>query len=220
MRIALVGNQNCGKTTLFNVLTGSNQRVGNFPGVTVDGKVGKIKAKDNVDLIDLPGIYSLTPYSNEEIVTRDYIIKEKPDVVLNIIDATNIERNLYLTMQLLELGVPLVIALNMMDEVTNSGNSIDIDLLKEKLGVDVLPIVASKNQGVDDLIKRTIYVGENKILPSHIDVCEKNSPVHRAIHAVMHLVEDHCEKYHLPKRYVATQLIQRDHSLDTLLFCP
>lgn len=214
MRIALVGNQNCGKTTLFNALTGSNQRVGNFPGVTVDGKVGKIKAKDNVDLIDLPGIYSLTPYSNEEIVTRDYIIKEKPDVVLNIIDATNIERNLYLTMQLLELGVPLVVALNMMDEVTNSGNSIDIDLLKEKLGVDVLPIVASKNQGVDDLIKRTIYVGENKILPSHIDVCEKNSPVHRAIHAVMHLVEDHCEKYQLPKRYVATQLIQRDHSLE------
>lgn len=213
MKIALVGNQNCGKTTLFNALTGSSQHVGNFPGVTVDGKVGQIKNKENISLVDLPGIYSLTPYSSEEIVTRDFIIKEKPDVVLNIIDATNIERNLYLTMQLLELDVPLIIALNMMDEVNASGNSIDVNKLSEGLGVKICPISASKNQGIDELIEETINVGKNKIMPIHIDVCEKNSPVHRAIHAIMHLVEDHCEKYGLPKRYVATQLIQKDEIL-------
>ena len=213
MKIALVGNQNCGKTTLFNALTGSSQHVGNFPGVTVDGKVGKIKNKDDISLVDLPGIYSLTPYSSEEIVTRDFIIKEKPDVVLNIIDATNIERNLYLTMQLLELDVPLIIALNMMDEVNASGNSIDVNKLSEGFGVKICPISASKNQGIDELIEETINVGKNKIMPTHIDVCEKNSPVHRAIHAIMHLVEDHCEKYGLPKRYVATQLIQKDEIL-------
>lgn len=213
MKIALVGNQNCGKTTLFNALTGSSQHVGNFPGVTVDGKVGKIKNKEDISLVDLPGIYSLTPYSSEEIVTRDFIIKEKPDVVLNIIDATNIERNLYLTMQLLELDVPLIIALNMMDEVNASGNSIDVNKLSEGFGVKICPISASKNQGIDELIEETINVGKNKIIPTHIDVCEKNSPVHRAIHAIMHLVEDHCEKYGLPKRYVATQLIQKDEIL-------
>lgn len=213
MKIALVGNQNCGKTTLFNALTGSSQHVGNFPGVTVDGKVGKIKNKEDISLVDLPGIYSLTPYSSEEIVTRDFIIKEKPDVVLNIIDATNIERNLYLTMQLLELDVPLIIALNMMDEVNASGNSIDVNKLSEGFGVKICPISASKNQGIDELIEETINVGKNKIMPTHIDVCEKNSPVHRAIHAIMHLVEDHCEKYGLPKRYVATQLIQKDEIL-------
>lgn len=213
MKIALVGNQNCGKTTLFNALTGSSQHVGNFPGVTVEGKVGKIKNKDDISLVDLPGIYSLTPYSSEEIVTRDFIIKEKPDVVLNIIDATNIERNLYLTMQLLELDVPLIIALNMMDEVNASGNSIDVNKLSEGFGVKICPISASKNQGIDELIEETINVGKNKIMPTHIDVCEKNSPVHRAIHAIMHLVEDHCEKYGLPKRYVATQLIQKDEIL-------
>ncbi len=213
MKIALVGNQNCGKTTLFNALTGSNQHVGNFPGVTVDGKVGQIKNKEKISLVDLPGIYSLTPYSSEEIVTRDFIIKEKPDVVLNIIDATNIERNLYLTMQLLELDVPLIIALNMMDEVNASGNSIDVNKLSEGLGVKICPISASKNQGIDELMEETIKVGKNKIMPIHIDVCEKDSPVHRAIHAIMHLVEDHCEKYGLPKRYVATQLIQKDEIL-------
>ena len=178
MKIALVGNQNCGKTTLFNALTGSSQHVGNFPGVTVDGKVGKIKNKDDISLVDLPGIYSLTPYSSEEIVTRDFIIKEKPDVVLNIIDATNIERNLYLTMQLLELDVPLIIALNMMDEVNASGNSIDVNKLSEGFGVKICPISASKNQGIDELIEETINVGKNKIMPTHIDVCEKNYPVH------------------------------------------
>ena len=213
MKIALVGNQNCGKTTLFNCLTGSNQHVGNFPGVTVDGKVGKIKDHQDILLVDLPGIYSLTPYSNEEIVTRDYLIKEKPDVVLNIIDATNLERNLYLTMQLLELNVPIVMALNMMDEVKASGNQIDVSKLEASLGVKICPISASKNQGIEELIQETLRVGNDKVLPTHIDVCEKNSPVHRAIHAIMHLVEDHCEKYDLPKRYVATQLIQKDEVL-------
>lgn len=213
MKIALVGNQNCGKTTLFNALTGSTQRVGNFPGVTVDAKVGKLKNKEKFVIVDLPGIYSLTPYSNEEIVTRDFILNEKPDVVLNIIDATNIERNLYLTMQLLELEVPIVVALNMMDEVNKAGNSINIKKLSEDLGVPVCPISASKNEGVNSLIDQIIYVAEKKVFAKHIDVCPKDSPIHRASHAIMHLVDDHCEKYNLPHRYVANQLILKDQSL-------
>lgn len=213
MKIALVGNQNCGKTTLFNCLTGSNQRVGNFPGVTVDAKIGTLKNKEKYTIVDLPGIYSLTPYSSEEEVTRDFILKEKPDVVLNIIDATNLERNLYLTMQLLELDVPIVIALNMMDEVSRSGNSINIEKLSKLLGVSVCPISANKNEGISDLIELMVKTSEEKIKPNHIDVCDNKSPIHRATHAIMHLIEDHCIKYDLPKRYAANLLLLEDVSL-------
>lgn len=213
MRIALVGNQNCGKTTLFNVLTGSNQRVGNFPGVTVDGKVGILKGNENIEVVDLPGIYSLSPYSNEEIVTRDYIIKESPDIVLNIVDATNIERNLYLTLQLCELDVPVILALNMMDEVENSGNSIDTKKLSKSLGIEVCAISASKNEGIEELILKTIEVAKNKIMPKITDICEETSPVHRAIHGMMHFISDHAKRENIPLRYTATHLIEGDHLL-------
>ena len=207
MRYALVGNQNCGKTTLFNQLTGSNQHVGNFPGVTVDSKEGIIKdTKDSV--IDLPGIYSLSPYSTEEIVTRDYIIHSKPDAIINIIDATNIERNLYLSLQLMELNVPMIIAANMMDEVIESKTSIDITLLSKELGVPVVPISAIKNEGIDDLLEAIHQVAIKKTLPSKYDFC--SGAIHRAIHGITHLIEDHAQALGVPARFAAIKLIEGD----------
>ena len=190
MIFALAGNQNCGKTTLFNQLTGSNQHVGNFPGVTVDQKIGEIRSVKNCSVVDLPGIYSIRPYTNEEIVTRDFILNEKPDGIINIVDATNIERNLYLTLQLLEMHIPMVLALNMMDEVRGNGGSIDYRQMSEELGIPVIPISAAKDEGIEDLIKATVEVGKKKILPKVMDFCEQG-PVHRCIHAVSHQVEDH-----------------------------
>ena len=192
MIFALAGNQNCGKTTLFNQLTGSNQHVGNFPGVTVDQKIGEIRSVKNCSVVDLPGIYSIRPYTNEEIVTRDFILNEKPDGIINIVDATNIERNLYLTLQLLEMHIPMVLALNMMDEVRGNGGSIDYRQMSEELGIPVIPISAAKDEGIEDLIKATVEVGKKKILPKVMDFCEQG-PVHRCIHAVSHQVEDHAK---------------------------
>lgn len=194
MIFALAGNQNCGKTTLFNALTGSNQHVGNFPGVTVDGKQGEIKGQKSVSVVDLPGIYSLRPYTQEEIVTRDFIIDSKPDGIINIVDATNIERNLYLTLQLLELRVPTVVALNMMDEVRDNGGSVNVKRLSEELGVPVVPISAAKGEGVSELVDKAIETAKNRVLPQKYDFCAENSPVHRCLHAIVHLIEDHAEK--------------------------
>ena len=209
MRFALAGNQNCGKTTLFNALTGSNQHVGNFPGVTVDRKEGVLKGKgQTATVVDLPGIYSLRPYTQEEIVTRDYIIDEKPDGIINIVDATNIERNLYLTLQLLELRVPTVLALNMMDEVRENGGSIDVKKMSDELGIPVIPISAAKREGVSELIDKAIETAKNKILPQKHDFCTEDSPVHRCIHAITHLIEDHAEKIGIPPRFCATKLIE------------
>lgn len=209
MRFALAGNQNCGKTTLFNALTGSNQHVGNFPGVTVDRKEGVLKGKgQTATVVDLPGIYSLRPYTQEEIVTRDYIIDEKPDGIINIVDATNIERNLYLTLQLLELRVPTVLALNMMDEVRENGGGIDVKKMSDELGIPVIPISAAKGEGVSELIDKAIETAKNKILPQKHDFCTEDSPVHRCIHAITHLIEDHAEKIGIPPRFCATKLIE------------
>lgn len=207
MIFALAGNQNCGKTTLFNQLTGSNQHVGNFPGVTVDSKIGVVRGTDH-QVVDLPGIYSLSPYTQEEIVTRDYITKEHPDAIINIVDATNIERNFYLTLQLLELQIPMVIALNMMDEVRDNGGSIKIDELSEAMGVTIVPISASKNEGISELVEQTIKQASNKILPKRVDFC--SGPVHRTLHAVAHLVEDHAERIGIPSKFVASKLVEKD----------
>lgn len=208
MIFALAGNQNCGKTTLFNQLTGSNQHVGNFPGVTVDRKDGEIRGKKGMTVVDLPGIYSLSPYTSEEIVTRDFLINEKPDGIINIVDATNIERNLYLSMQLLELNIPMVIALNMMDEIRVNGGSIKISKLSEEFGVPVVPISASKNEGVDELIEQAVTVAEERIYPKRQDFC--SGAVHRAIHSVTHMVEDHADRIHVPARFAATKLVEGD----------
>ncbi len=212
---ALAGNQNCGKTTLFNQLTGSNQHVGNFPGVTVDSKMGKIRGHEDASVVDLPGIYSLSPYTNEEIVTRDFILKNKPDGIINIVDATNIERNLYLTMQLIELDVPIVIALNMMDEVRENGGTIDVNQLEESLGVAVVPISASKNEGVEELIKHAIHVARFRESPGLRDFCSpegdpKDVAVHRCLHAIMHLIEDHAKRAGIPVRFAAAKLVEGD----------
>lgn len=217
MKVALVGNQNCGKTTLFNILTGANQRVGNFPGVTVDSKVGVLKQSKDIEVIDLPGIYSLSPYSNEEIVARDYIIQGRPDIIVNIIDATNIERNLYLTLQLLELGVPMVIALNMMDEVRNSGNAIDVAKLEKSIGVKMVSISAIKDEGITELIDNIKKIGKEHQIPRITDFCEAPSPVHRTIHATMNLIEDHCLNKQCPLRYAATRLIEGDELIEEYL---
>ena len=211
MVFALAGNQNCGKTTLFNQLTGSNQHVGNFPGVTVDRKDGQIRGHKDAVVVDLPGIYSLSPYTSEEIVTRDFLINERPDGIINIVDATNIERNLYLSMQLLELNIPTVIALNMMDEVRTNGGSIKISDLSESFGVPVVPISASKNEGVDELIEKAVKAASGKILPKRQDFC--SGPVHRAIHSITHLVEDHAEKIGVPPRFAATKLVEGDEPM-------
>lgn len=208
MIFALIGNQNSGKTTLFNQLTGSNQHVGNFPGVTVEKKEGVLKKFQNTTIIDLPGIYSLSPYTAEEIVTRDLLLKERPDAIINIVDATNIERNLYLTLQLIELDLPIVIALNLMDEVTASGNSIDVKELEDLIGVPVVPISASKNQGVDELVTRAIHTAEQKIRPKNMDFC--SGAVHRAIHSLATMIEDHAAAINMPVRYAATKLLEND----------
>jgi ferrous iron transport protein B len=209
MIFALVGNQNCGKTTLFNCLTGSNQHVGNFPGVTVDQKMGDIRGQRNCIVVDLPGIYSIRPYTSEEIVTRDFILNEKPDGIINIVDATNIERNLYLTLQLLELHIPIVLALNMMDEVRNNGGTINNAKLSEKLGVPVIPISAVKNEGISEVIDNVIYVSKNKICPKVTDFC-RGGAVHRCIHAVSHLIEDHTQSLGISTRFSTTKLIEGD----------
>ncbi len=210
---ALVGNQNCGKTTLFNQLTGSNQHVGNFPGVTVDRKDGPIKGYKNTLVTDLPGIYSMSPYSNEEIVSRNFVLDDKPEAIINIVDATNIERNLYLTMQLLEMNIPMVVALNMMDEVTGNGGTIDINGMESMLGVPVVPISAAKNEGVDELIKHAIHIAKYQERPGRQDFCDENDfggAVHRCIHSIAHLIEDHAETAGIPVRFAASKLIEGD----------
>lgn len=210
---ALVGNQNCGKTTLFNQLTGSNQHVGNFPGVTVDRKDGVIKGYTNTQITDLPGIYSMSPYSSEEIVSRNFVLENRPKAVINIVDATNIERNMYLTMQLLEMDIPMVIALNMMDEVNANGGSIDINKMEEKIGVPVVPISAAKNQGVEELVRHAIHIARYQEKPGRQDFCDENEfggAVHRCIHAVCHIVEDHAREADIPVRFAATKLIEGD----------
>ncbi|HEX2944482.1 MAG TPA: ferrous iron transport protein B [Clostridia bacterium] len=209
MTFALVGNQNSGKTTLFNSLTGSNQHVGNFPGVTVDQKTGRIRGTRDCYVVDLPGIYSIRPYSGEEIVTRDFILNEKPDGIINIVDATNIERNLYLTLQLLELHVPMVLALNMMDEVRGNGGTIDIKGLSKQLGIPVVPISAAKNEGITELTDTAVSAAKHRTYPAVIDFCP-SSAVHRCIHAVSHLIEDHAQKLGIPARFAATKLIEGD----------
>lgn len=208
MIFALVGNQNCGKTTLFNALTGSNQHVGNFPGVTVDQKMGAIKGAKDSSVVDLPGIYSLRPYTQEEIVSRDFIINQKPDGIINIVDATNIERNLYLTLQLLELRVPMVLALNMMDEVRSNGGTINVKKMSDALGIPVVPISAAKGEGVSELVDQALQVAKSKTLPKVWDFCSDGSPVHRCIHAIVHLIEDHSSRLDLPCRFCATKLIE------------
>lgn len=210
---ALVGNQNCGKTTLFNQLTGSNQHVGNFPGVTVDRKDGSIKGYSNTDVTDLPGIYSMSPYSSEEIVSRNFVLNEKPKAIINIVDATNIHRNLYLTMQLLEMDVPMVVALNMMDEVLGNQGSIDVNEMEALLGVPVIPISAAKNEGVSELVEHAIHIAKYQEHPLRQDFCDKNDhngAVHRCIHAVIHLIEDHAQKAEIPVRFAATKAIEGD----------
>ena len=211
MTFALIGNQNCGKTTLFNQLTGSNQHVGNFPGVTVDKKEGTIKNSGGAVVVDLPGIYSISPYTMEEIVTRDYLLGGEPDGIINIVDATNIERNLYLTLQLLELEMPMVVALNMMDEVAGSGGSIDIQKISAGLGVPVVPISASKNEGVAELVTVALRTVQNNERPKHHDFCK--GEVHRAIHSLAHMIEDHAEEKKIPLRFAATKLVEGDEAM-------
>ena len=212
MRFALVGNQNCGKTTLFNALTGSNQHVGNFPGVTVDSKIGQIKNSGGSSVVDLPGIYSLRPYTQEEVVTRDFIMNEKPDGIINIVDATNIERNLYLTLQLLEMHIPTVVALNMMDEVRANGGTVDVMTMSAALGVPVVPISAAKGEGVSELVDKMVDTAKNKICPTVTDFC-RSGAVHRCIHAVAHLIEDHANAEGVSPRFCATKLIEGDATL-------
>lgn len=212
MRFALVGNQNCGKTTLFNALTGSNQHVGNFPGVTVDSKIGQIKNSGGSSVVDLPGIYSLRPYTQEEVVTRDFIMNEKPDGIINIVDATNIERNLYLTLQLLEMHIPTVVALNMMDEVRANGGTVDVMTMSTALGVPVVPISAAKGEGVSELVDKMVETAKNKICPTVTDFC-RSGAVHRCIHAVAHLIEDHANAEGVSPRFCATKLIEGDPTL-------
>ena len=215
MIFALAGNQNCGKTTLFNALTGANPHVGNFPGVTVDQKSGTIRGT-NHQVVDLPGIYSIRPYTQEEIVTRDFILNSKPDAILNIVDATNIERNLYLTLQLLSLQVPTVIALNMMDELTGNGGSIDVKKLSQALGVPVVPISAAKNQGISELVDTLLATAQNRVLPQVLDFCP-GGPVHRCIHAVCHIIEDHAQRAQISRRFAATKLIEGEEEFFSLL---
>ncbi len=216
IRFALAGNQNSGKTTLFNQLTGSNQHVGNFPGVTVDRKDGQIRGKENTSVTDLPGIYSLSPYSSEELVSRQFILGEKPQGIINIVDATNIERNLYLSMQLMELGVPMVLALNMMDEVRGNGGSIDINRMESMLGIPVVPISAAKNEGIEELVDHALHVAYYQERPGRTDFCSETregGAVHRALHAIIHLIYDHAEAAGIPVRFAATKLIEGDSAV-------
>lgn len=212
---ALAGNQNAGKTTLFNALTGANQHVGNFPGVTVEKKEGQIRGTKDATVVDLPGIYSLAPYTAEEVVTRDYLIDELPNGIINIVDATNLERNLYLTLQLIELNIPMVIALNMMDEVVSNGHYIDIEGLQEALGVDIVPISASKKEGIAELVDRALLVAQKGTRPKKYDFC--TGPVHRAIHAVYHIIEDQTREAGIPGRYAATRLVESDELVEKQL---
>ena len=216
MIFALAGNQNCGKTTLFNQLTGSNQHVGNFPGVTVDQKVGQMKSQPDCSVVDLPGIYSLRPYKKEEIVTRDFLLNEKPDGIINIVDATNIERNLYLTLQLMEMRIPMVLALNMMDEVRNNGGTINVEKMSEALGIPVVPISAAKNEGIEELVQAAVRVAKEKRTAKVIDFC-KQGPVHRCIHSVCHQIEDHAEKAGLSVRFSCSKLIENDTRIVDML---
>ena len=213
LTFALAGNQNCGKTTLFNQVTGSNQHVGNFPGVTVDRKSGAMRGIPNTEITDLPGIYSMSPYTSEEIVTREFIINEKPTGIINIVDATNIERNLYLTMQLMELNIPMVLALNMMDEVHGNGGTIFINKMESMLGIPVVPISAAKNEGVDELIAHAVHVAKYQERPGRMDFCDEKDhggAVHRCIHGIIHLIEDHAKEAGVPVRFAATKLVERD----------
>ena len=211
MIIALAGNQNSGKTTLFNQLTDSNQHVGNFPGVTVDQKIGAVTGHGGLSVVDLPGIYSLSPYSSEEILTRDFLLKQKPDAIINIADATNIERNLYLTLQLIELQIPMALALNMMDEVQANNGSIDVRRMGEALGIPVVPISAAKRQGLAELVDQTIDIAQNHAMPKRIDFC--SGAVHRAIHAISHVIEDHAQRQGIPARFAATKLVEGDEPM-------
>ena len=216
LTFGLLGNQNCGKTTLFNQVTGSNQHVGNFPGVTVDRKSGMLRENENTEITDLPGIYSLSPYSNEEIVTREFVLNERPKGIINIVDATNIERNLYLTMQLMELDIPMVLALNMMDEMTGNGGTVYINKMESLLGIPVVPISAAKNEGVDELVAHAIHVAKFQESPGRQDFCE-DGPVHRCIHGVIHLIEDHAKRAGIPVRFAATKLIEGDEIILDML---
>jgi ferrous iron transport protein B len=209
--LALAGNQNCGKTTLFNALTGSNQHVGNFPGVTVEKKEGSIKKNKDVVLVDLPGIYSLSPYTSEEVVTRDFLVQEHPDAIINIVDATNLERNLYLTLQLMELNIPMILALNMMDEVRASGNTIHVEKLSENLGIPVIPISAAKGEGISDLISVVLKTVREQNPPQKLDFCQ--GEVHRAIHSIAHIIEDHSDAAGYPLRFAATKLVEGDEPM-------
>lgn len=214
LTFALVGNQNCGKTTLFNQLTGSNQHIGNFPGVTVDRKDGPILGRQNTMVTDLPGIYSMSPYSSEEIVSRNFVLDERPAAIINIVDATNIERNMYLTMQLLEMDIPVVVALNMMDEVTGNKGSVDVNGMEAMLGTPVVPISAAKNEGVDELVRHAIHIAKYQEKPGRQDFCDENEfggAVHRCIHAVAHLIQDHAQDAGLPIRFAASKIIEGDH---------
>ncbi len=220
LTFALAGNQNCGKTTLFNQLTGASQHVGNFPGVTVDRKSGAIKGYAKTEITDLPGIYSMSPYSAEEIVTRQFIINEKPTGIINIVDATNIERNLYLTMQLMELGIPMVLALNMMDEVRGNGGSIHINEMEAYLGIPVVPISAAKNEGVDELVQHAVHVANYQEKPGRMDFCDEKDhggAVHRCLHGIMHLIQDHAEAAGIPVRFAATKLVEGDERIEEAL---
>jgi ferrous iron transport protein B len=216
LTFALVGNQNSGKTTLFNQLTGANQHVGNFPGVTVDRKDGVIRGHDDTSITDLPGIYSMSPYSSEELVSRDFVLHQKPRAIINIVDATNIERNLYLTMQLLEMNVPMVVALNMMDELTGNGGTVDVNAMESLLGVPVVPISAARNQGVDELVRHAIHIARYQERPLRQDFCDATDhggAVHRALHAVSHLIEDHAQRADIPLRFAASKLIEGDERI-------
>lgn len=221
LTFGLAGNQNCGKTTLFNQLTGSNQHVGNFPGVTVDRKDGPIRKQEHTLVTDLPGIYSMSPYTSEEIVTREFFLKDRPRGIINIVDATNIERNLYLTLQLIELDIPMVLALNMMDEVRENGGTIDINLLEDTLGIPVVPISAAKNEGIDELVAHAVHVARYRERPGRMDFCDAEGAdggaMHRCIHSIMHLIEDHAHKYKVPTRFAASKLVEGDKLVEKAL---
>ena len=221
LTFGLAGNQNCGKTTLFNQLTGSNQHVGNFPGVTVDRKDGPIRNQEHTLVTDLPGIYSMSPYTSEEIVSREFFLNDRPRGIINIVDATNIERNLYLTLQLIELDIPMVLALNMMDEVRENGGTIDINLLEDTLGIPVVPISAAKNEGIDELVEHAVHVARYRERPGRMDFCDAEGPdggaMHRCIHSIMHLIEDHAHKYKIPTRFAASKLVEGDKLVEEAL---
>lgn len=221
LTFGLAGNQNCGKSTLFNQLTGANQHVGNFPGVTVDRKDGPIRRQDHTLVTDLPGIYSLSPYTSEEIVTREFLLRDRPRGIINIVDATNVERNLYLTLQLIELDIPMVLALNMMDEVRQNGGTVDVNLLEQTLGIPVVPISAAKSEGIEELVSHALHVARYRERPGRMDFCDADGPdggaVHRCIHSIMHLIEDHAHRYKIPVRFAASKLVEGDEQIESAL---